>query len=392
MEKVVHTSTKTKLKVYEINKETKKGTYYVNPECALYKQIKKIALVGFDKLPKGFSTDGYGFVAPAGTFLTTALSGMFPSNIKMIICKKQKSSFVSSTKELTINHDDYLTILEPLKQFRSERNIKSNQHVNFILKTLFPRRGKAVGPVKTLYSYEDDKLSKIIDGNKDIYKLLSKKDIDSICQLNTQLESQNKTEFKYIALHENNRKRNERAFLETIVKEFESRLKKVLSESDWQQFFRKYILLFNTSYVKAIEKLNVDLRGKYPDFALVNVYNYLDIFEIKKPSTVLLKHDESRDNYYWDTEIAKAIIQTEKYIQMITKKSLDVKDIIKEKYNIEVKIVRPRGYVIAGTGTQLVNSKMEDDFRILSSSQKNIDIILYDDLINNLKILIQRLR
>ena len=66
------------------------------------------------------------------------------------------------------------------------------------------------------------------------------------------------------------------------------------SESAWQQFLQNYILLFNTAYVGVLEKMSVMLQGKYPDFMLLeNVYNYIDIFEIKKPSTNLLKKDES---------------------------------------------------------------------------------------------------
>ena len=96
-----------------------------------------------------------------------------------------------------------------------------------------------------------------------------------------------------------------------------------------------------------------------------------DIFEIKKPSTNLLKHDESRDNYFWDTETAKAIVQVEKYIQMLIKKDKDVKDIIKEKHGLDVKVVRPKGHIIVGQSSQLSSSKMEDDFRLLSGSLKN---------------------
>lgn len=57
---------------------------------------------------------------------------------------------------------------------------------------------------------------------------------------------------------------------------------------------------------------------KFPDFALVTHDNYLDILEIKKPDTPLLKPDNSRNNFYWDSEPAKAIIQIENYISGIT--------------------------------------------------------------------------
>ena len=48
-------------------------------------------------------------------------------------------------------------------------------------------------------------------------------------------------------------------------------------------------------------------------------------------------------------------------------------------------IVRPKGYIIAGTRNQLTSTEMLDDFRILSEALKNIDVLLYDDLLNNLE-------
>ena len=70
------------------------------------------------------------------------------------------------------------------------------------------------------------------------------------------------------------------------------------------------MLLFNTSYVQVIEKLSVSLGGKYPDFILLNVYNYLDIYEIKKPSTQLMKRKPYRAGVYGvHSEISQAVTQ-----------------------------------------------------------------------------------
>jgi hypothetical protein len=202
-----------------------------------------------------------------------------------------------------------------------------------------------------------------------------------------------KVAFTSITVAEESKRRNEGIYLQSVVDEFKKRLvNKSLSEADWQRFLQKYILLFNTSYVDAIEKLSVDLRGRYPDFLLVNIYGYIDINEIKKPNTNLLRHDDSRDNYYWDVEVAKAISQTEKYVQMLIKKDLEVRQIIKEKCGLEVKVTRPRGFIVVGNSKQLSDPKMNDDFRLLASSLKNVDIVLYDELLGNLENLLDRLK
>lgn len=238
----------------------------------------------------------------------------------------------------------------------------------------------------SIYSYEENKISKILGSAGDVFKKLSKADIEAIAGVYSQIAEESKADFSSISIAEESKRRNERVYLQTVVDEFEKRLSnKVLSESDWQRFLQRYILLFNTSYVSSIEKLSVDLRGKYPDFMLANVYGYLDIYEIKKPTTNLLKHDDGRDNYYWDAEIARATIQTEKYIQMLIKQGLEVRDFIKEKYGVDVKVIRPRGFIVAGKSDQFENTKMNDDFRLLASALKNVDIVLYDELLGNLK-------
>lgn len=125
---------------------------------------------------------------------------------------------------------------------------------------------------------------------------------------------------------------------------------------------------------------------------LIDPYSYLDVYEIKKPSTRLLKLDKSRNNYYWDVEIAKAISQVENYLHQLQRNSDTLIVDLKKGMGIDVSIVRPRGYIIAGTRTQLKGTKMIDDFRILSESSKNLDIVLYDDLLSNLEAFMKRLQ
>lgn len=86
-------------------------------------------------------------------------------------------------------------------------------------------------------------------------------------------------------------------------------------ESWWQSYVKGNILLMQQGYITAIEKLNIAIGDtKFPDILLVTHDNYLDVMEIKKPNTPILKPDSSRGNYYFDSELSKAVIQTENYI------------------------------------------------------------------------------
>ena len=180
-------------------------------------------------------------------------------------------------------------------------------------------------------------------------------------------------------------------YLKKVIEEFKNKLdRNSKNENIWQKFLADYILVLRHNYGEVLEKESVSLQGKFPDFMLVDAYGYLDIYEIKKPSTNLLKLDGSRNNYYWDTEISKAIAQVENYTHQAQRHADSLTIDIRKAKRIEVNIVRPRGYIIAGRRSQLTSSKMKDDFRILCDSLSNIDIILYDDLLEGLETFVAR--
>jgi hypothetical protein len=388
-----HTDKDSGHTIYEIDTVKLTGTYYPVEDSDFGKLVDTLELVGFKSLPKGFSTQGYGFASPAGTYLTKAMTEGFGEGIKLRIVKSGVSSARKYKERITVTltHSDYLRILDTLRDIRTERNIKSRGHVASVLGELFPRYFQEEESVETIYTYEEDKITKILSAS-DVLEILSKNDVDTISRIYREIAEDSAIDFANVGVAKDQKDKNEKVYLEAVIEEFESRLKKkTLSEPDWQRFLQKYILLFNTSYVNVIQKMSVSLKGKFPDFILVNVYGYLDIYEIKKPNTNLLKHDSSRDNYYWDAEVSRAIIQTENYVQMLVRSAADVKDIIEEKHGIRVKVVRPRGFIIVGASTQFETKKMEDDFRLLASSLKNVDVILYDELLENLKNLTERL-
>ncbi len=178
----------------------------------------------------------------------------------------------------------------------------------------------------------------------------------------------------------------DRIYLDEVIKEFEANLaKKSISENDWQKFLSEKVFRFMANYVTAIEKQNVSISVSYPDFVLVDVYGFVDVFEIKKHDVSLLSFDKDHDNYYWKPDVSMAIAQIENYTDEIVHNSDAYIRAVKNKKGIDIQVVRPRGYIIAGTSKQFKNKKESADFRKLGSSLKNINFILYDELLENLK-------
>jgi len=173
--------------------------------------------------------------------------------------------------------------------------------------------------------------------------------------------------------------------LKELASDFKSALENTYAESWWQTYIKKNILIIQQGYISAIDKMNISVGDtKYPDFMLVSHDNYLDILEIKKPNTTLLKYDNSRKNYYWDPEIAKAIIQVENYIEYVQHQAETVRNYIRDSFGIELKVLRPRGIILAGDTRKFSNQKERDDFRLLCLSTKNIAFVTYDELLSRL--------
>jgi len=175
--------------------------------------------------------------------------------------------------------------------------------------------------------------------------------------------------------------------LKTIAADLDNRIKSDKSESTWQDYLKANILHIQQGYIAFVEKANIAVVDtKFPDFLLVTHDEYLDILEIKTPVTQLLAFDKSHNNYFWTPELSKAVSQTENYIHEVYTLADKVRSKIKDKYGIELRVVRPRGVIIAGNTNQfLKNKKMADDFRLLSQGLKNITIVTYDELLVRLQ-------
>lgn len=174
--------------------------------------------------------------------------------------------------------------------------------------------------------------------------------------------------------------------LKELASTFARELDQSHGESWWQEFIRSNILLMQQGYIKALGKLNVAVGNtKFPDFSLISHDSYLDILEIKTPQTSVLREDSSRGNYYFDTEISKAIVQTENYIENVARHADAIRSFLLDEHGLSIKAVRPRGMILAGDARQLTVQKQRDDFRLLSQGIKNVSLITYDELLTRLQ-------
>lgn len=174
--------------------------------------------------------------------------------------------------------------------------------------------------------------------------------------------------------------------LSEVIAKFEALLAEGVSEAKWGEFLRKNLFLVESRYIHVIDQLNVVLGGsRNVDFGLVDAQGYLDLFEIKLPTTRLIAANMDRGNYYWHADAVKAIVQAEKYLHNADRQAPALAEAVRRQRGVEVRVVRPRAVVVMGTWEQLDDEDKANDFRVLRTSLKNVEIVLYDELLERLR-------
>lgn len=372
-----------------LNRKTKQGEYTILPKSSQHKFCESVTLEGFDRLPGGFYTnDGIGLTGAGFYLFQELIRGHEGKKVALRLVARGKSSLDNRGPVIkaTLLHGELSRINATVRAIKYARNEETRAQVRRFLATQFKRQFRHFSQAAPQYAAGS--LAQALQ-HKDVISKLSVEDRlkleefipEYLTSIKGTLKSKAKLQVLFDALDA-----GKKVYFEKIIKEFRKRLNSPSQgEHAWQEFLSEYILVLRSSYGTVLEKQSVTLKGKFPDFMLLDPYSYLDIYEIKKPTTNLLKHDSSRDNYYWDVELSKAISQVENYLHQVQRNSDGLVNDIRKSKGVEVSIVRPKGYIVAGTRTQLKNAKMIDDFRILSSSLKNLDVILYDDLLENLE-------
>ena len=187
--------------------------------------------------------------------------------------------------------------------------------------------------------------------------------------------------------------------LQEVVKKYELLLASNPLEAKWQEFFDEHITLFDNRYIKKLNYKNIATGiTKYPDLVLVDIYGYIDFYELKRSSTPLLKYDESHKTYYWSKDMAMVISQASDYLQKAKENAASYANSIKMETSVEgekgleINIVNPRAIIVAGQSSDLTNEKMRLQYKTLREGLKDIEFLLYDELLVRLQNLLANVR
>lgn len=381
---VIEKKNKEGITIWKINKSEKKYEYCCRPESDQGKTIKQLIFCGYTKQPSSLNSNGFGYVKALKPvyFLLKDTFGII-EKMEVVDGGKTKITKRNNKSYICFNKDDYeMLITNCVEIYRENTNRLKEVSYNELSK-LFQKQF----PQKGLLKYRKNTISKILT-NENILDVLSFSDMKSIAKIIPGLMDKSSS-FKQKVLEKTlfidiKNKANSIKFSQ-LIKEYEIILaKKNQNETEWQEYLKKNILFFNSSYLDLLEKKNISLKISFPDFLLVDQFQFVDIFEIKRPDFKVVMYDKSHDNYYWSTDAIKAISQVEKYIFEIESHSALLMNKFREE-GIDLKIIRPRGFVLIGKRTDLGNNKSITAFRMLNNSLKNVQVIFYDDFLESIK-------
>lgn len=353
-------------------------------------KIKKIIIEDTDQFPSFISAYGYGFSERSlNNFLRYSFND---DKIDTLILSELKSSS-RNKNQLIINYEDLELLLKSINQEQRACNDTKKILIKNLIVDIFP-------DVNFDYSETNNSKDLILRNLND--KLIEKLTADEIQKLG---EFYVKATRKFKAVHIIKKmtaglmKNAQILSLQEIIIKYEKLLTENPAESEWQKFFDEYITLFDSRYVHKINYKNIATGiTKYPDLVLVDIYGYIDFYELKKSGTDLIQYDKSHKTWFWSKDVSMVISQVSDYLQKSKENALSYAKAIKDEtetdteQGLEVNIINPRAIIVIGHTKQLDTEKKRNHFKNLRESLKDIEFVLYDELLERLKNLLDTIK
>lgn len=160
--------------------------------------------------------------------------------------------------------------------------------------------------------------------------------------------------------------------------------------------------MINPSYKYVIREvdtifnsLDIEAIRRPVDFIGVDIYNNVELIELKTPNAPVISNKKDRNNYYLTQNCTKACTQIEKYLISIEGNKVEVEKLIRrkisEKYKIPQRdinliITKPSAKLIIGELKPILRSTARhQDLQLIRHSFKNIEIITFDEILDSLK-------
>lgn len=337
---------------------------------------------GFRRVPPEMNEGGYIRTGSVQYYLGKKLSEKNVRQLKVTRDGAKALQKSGQSYRMTMPYSSFTDVVGKIKHANSAVQFERRTIVDSVLHDLFPRKFK-VAALSTRRA-----LSRLMSSlDETVIGEMSPEEIERVLDFTKAvLERKYTRADKRRELFGAAKLKVDDVALSEVIGNFEQLLEDAPSEAKWGEFLRENLFLVESRYVQIIERLNVILaRSREADFALVDSHGFLDLFEIKKPETHLLAASQDRGNHYWHADAVKAIVQAEKYMHNAMQNAHGLAASIQRELGLMVRVIRPRAVVIMGHSDQLDTEAKVEDFRVLRTSLRTIEIVLYDELLARLR-------
>lgn len=173
-------------------------------------------------------------------------------------------------------------------------------------------------------------------------------------------------------------------------------------EYAWQKYFElygTYLLFGSIKQQKPEELLHVESKLRKSDSRLdiltINRYGFLDIVELKKSEEYLFRLDESHDNIVPTSKLSTAISQVNNYLMLLPHATKHGELIKGAESATGMLVIGSKNYLMSreniekyksktGMTENMIQLKLHKALRDLNYSYAHIQIVLYDEILDNL--------
>lgn len=165
---------------------------------------------------------------------------------------------------------------------------------------------------------------------------------------------------------------------ERALAEFEEMLQADAREHDWERWFKTNDWILGSEFVRVLDERRID-ASHIADYLMQAYDGFLDLIEIKRPSSELRFWREARDhgNPVPSSHLVAAVSQATTYIYEVEREANSVKFL---EATDGVRSVKPRCVLIFGRSHEW-DEEERRAYRILNASYHNLTLLTYDHVL-----------
>lgn len=153
-------------------------------------------------------------------------------------------------------------------------------------------------------------------------------------------------------------------------------------KDSWQKWIYESNWLFGVNYKKPIEKIKINITGIMPDYLFPTLDGFVDILEIKSPDNPVINEDTSHiGSWKWTVETNSAVGQVVHYLSEIDRLRFEIEKNVKNEYEYEISLLKPRAYILIGDSSDWESAKKEG-LRKMNHALHGIEVLTYKDLLD----------